>query len=45
MIVSLLVRKGLSVADAVKVFAKVRSPGIYKDDYLEKMFLYNHERE
>eukprot|EP00884_Botryococcus_braunii_P019053 jgi/Botrbrau1/5831/Bobra.0366s0013.1 len=45
MIVNLLVRKGLSVATAIQAFAKVRSPGIYKPDYLEKLFLYNHERK
>lgn len=45
MIVNMLVRKGLTVDQAIQAFSKVRSPGIYKADYLEKLFLYNHERK
>lgn len=45
MLVSWMVRYGgLSVADALARFAQVRPPGIYKDDYIDELFRYNHER-
>ena len=38
-----MVRHGLSVAEALHVFAKHRPPGIYKADYIDALFKYNHE--
>ena len=38
-----MVRHGLSVAEALHVFAKHRPPGIYKTDYIDALFTYNHE--
>ncbi len=43
MLVNYMVRHGLSVADALQVFAKHRPPGIYKAHYIEQLFKYNHE--
>lgn len=34
----------LNVADAVTTFAKLRPPGIYKEDYVQSLFDYYHER-
>ena len=45
MLCSWMVRYGgISVAEAVAKFAQARPPGIYKDDYIEELFRYNHER-
>ena len=38
-----MVRHGLSVAEALHIFAKHRPPGIYKTDYIDALFKYNHE--
>ncbi len=45
MLVNYMVRQGvgLSVAAALQVFAKHRPPGIYKPDYVDALFKYNHE--
>lgn len=45
-LVSLMLRltQGLSVADAVTHFARNRPPGIYKEDYIQSLFDYYHER-
>jgi mRNA-capping enzyme len=45
-LVSLMLRMEprLSVADAVTTFAKLRPPGIYKEDYVQSLFDYYHER-
>lgn len=44
-LVSLMLRfmQRLSVAEAVKQFAKLRPPGIYKEDYVQSLFDYYHE--
>ena len=45
MLCSWMVRYGgVSVAEALSRFAQARPPGIYKDDYIEELFRYNHER-
>ena len=45
MLCSWMVRYGgISVAEALSKFAQARPPGIYKDDYIEELFRYNHER-
>ena len=38
-----MVRQGLSVAEALHLFAQHRPPGIYKADYVDALFKYNHE--
>lgn len=45
-LVSLMLRltQGLSVADAITHFARNRPPGIYKEDYIQSLFDYYHER-
>ena len=35
--------ENLSAAQAVSTFASFRSPGIYKEDYLQTFFRYHHE--
>ena len=46
MLASIMLRitMGLRVKDAVLTFAKVRPPGIYKEDYVASLFSYYHER-
>ena len=45
MLCSWMVRYGgISVAEALERFARARPPGIYKDDYIDELFRYNHER-
>ena len=45
MIANALMRlHGKTAASAVKVFAELRPPGIYKRHYIEELFKYNHER-
>lgn len=44
MIVNLLVRDGQPLVASLEAFAKCRSPGIYKDDYIRNLFTYYHER-
>ena len=43
MLVNYMVRQGLSVAEALHLFAQHRPPGIYKADYIDALFKYNHE--
>lgn len=43
MLVNYMVRQGISVAEALHLFAKHRPPGIYKADYIDALFKYNHE--
>ena len=43
MLVNYMVRQGLSVAEALRLFASHRPPGIYKADYIDALFKYNHE--
>ncbi|KAK9842283.1 hypothetical protein WJX81_004542 [Elliptochloris bilobata] len=43
MLVNYMVRHGLSVTEALQLFAKHRPPGIYKADYMDTLFKYNHE--
>ena len=42
MIANYMVRMGYPLPKAVRTFAVHRSPGIYKDDYIESLFKYNH---
>ncbi|KAK9804496.1 hypothetical protein WJX73_010638 [Symbiochloris irregularis] len=44
MISNYMVRMGYPLANAVRTFATHRSPGIYKDDYIQALFKYNHFR-
>ncbi|KAJ6844138.1 mRNA-capping enzyme isoform X1 [Iris pallida] len=44
MIVHFLMRsQNMHVAEAVKIFAEKRPPGIYKQDYIEALYTYYHE--
>lgn len=43
MVVSYLVRQGMSVERALRVFAAHRPPGIYKEDYVRALYTYYHE--
>lgn len=43
MLVNYMVRQGMSVAQALHLFARHRPPGIYKADYIDALFKYNHE--
>ncbi len=43
MIVNFLVRQGMSVERALRIFAEHRPPGIYKEDYIRELYKYNHE--
>ena len=43
MVVSFMVRHGMSVEKALRVFAEHRPPGIYKEDYIRELYKYNHE--
>ncbi len=36
--------QGLSVTEAIMQFRKLRPPGIYKEDYVQSLFDYYHER-
>ena len=40
----LRLRANATVDDGVRRFAACRPPGIYKDDYLDELFKYHHER-
>ena len=42
MICNYMVRMGMPLTDAVRHFAVHRPPGIYKDDYIQALFKYNH---
>ena len=46
MIANCLVRmkQNLGVPDALQLFAQTRPPGIYKNDYLNALFAYHHQR-
>ncbi|GAY49864.1 hypothetical protein CUMW_122290 [Citrus unshiu] len=45
MIVHFLMRsQSMSVAQAIKKFAEVRPPGIYKNDYIEALYTFYHEK-
>ncbi|XP_077225488.1 uncharacterized protein LOC143858668 [Tasmannia lanceolata] len=45
MIVHFLMRsKPISVTEALQVFAKARPPGIYKDDYIDALYRFYHEK-
>ena len=37
MVVSFMVRQGMSVQRALRVFAEHRPPGIYKEDYVREL--------
>ncbi|BDA47945.1 mRNA-capping enzyme [Coccomyxa sp. Obi] len=43
MVVSFMVRHGMSVEKALRIFAEHRPPGIYKEDYIRQLYKYNHE--
>ena len=43
MVVSFMVRQGMSVQRALRVFAEHRPPGIYKEDYVRELYRYYHE--
>ena len=43
MVVSMLVRLGLSLTKALKFFKDHRPNGIYKDDYIKTLYQYYHE--
>ncbi|KAI3973213.1 hypothetical protein MKW92_038666 [Papaver armeniacum] len=46
MIVHFLMRsQPLSVTDAIKAFHNVRPPGIYKQDYIDALYAFYHERK
>lgn len=40
----LRITMSLRVKDAVLTFARIRPPGIYKEDYIASLFDYYHER-
>ncbi|KDO42151.1 hypothetical protein CISIN_1g005672mg [Citrus sinensis] len=45
MIVHFLMRsQSMSVAQAIKKFAEVRPPGIYKNEYIEALYTFYHEK-
>ena len=43
MVVSYLVRHGMTVQRALRMFAEHRPPGIYKGDYIRELYSYYHE--
>ncbi|KAK9828737.1 hypothetical protein WJX72_001811 [[Myrmecia] bisecta] len=43
MIANYMLRNNMSMSDAVHTFAQHRPPGIYKCDYLDRLFKYAHE--
>ncbi|XP_008235258.1 PREDICTED: mRNA-capping enzyme-like [Prunus mume] len=46
MIVHFLVRnESISVTEAINKFAKARHPGIYKQDYIDELYMFYHERK
>lgn len=36
---------GLTILQAINKFAKARHPGIYKQDYIDKLYMFYHERK
>ncbi|OVA10755.1 Dual specificity phosphatase [Macleaya cordata] len=46
MIVHFLMRsQSISVTEAIQVFANARPPGIYKQDYIDSLYTFYHERK